>query len=135
MRIDVAKKYLDCNQRYRKFLCSSFWDCVIIRDCLPIIVIKIVFDMYGTSSRIQTDSIKNETGHTCFLFVFSPNDTKLCLGDRIFGEKKVFFKRFYYFWKESESFFRYFRVSIFWFLDGGFDEHNSLMTDFERLLR
>jgi hypothetical protein len=29
------------------------------------------------------------TGEKGFLFVFSPNDTKLCLGDRIFYEKKV----------------------------------------------
>jgi hypothetical protein len=26
-----------------------------------------------------------------------------------------------------------FRDSIFWFVDGGFDEHNSLMTNFERI--
>jgi hypothetical protein len=37
--------------------------------------------------------------------------------------------------KESELFFRYFGVSVFWFLDDGFDEHNSLMSDFEKFLR
>jgi hypothetical protein len=34
-----------------------------------------------------------------------------------------------------KSVFKVFRDSIFWFLDGGFDEHNSLMTNFERFAR
>jgi hypothetical protein len=48
-----------------------------------------------------------------------------------FGEKKVFSSDCL-FLREPKAFLGTFRDSIFWFLDGGFDEHNSLMTNFER---
>jgi hypothetical protein len=38
------------------------------------------------------------------LFVFSPNDTKLCSGDRVFDEKEVFFRAILLFLREPELF-------------------------------
>jgi hypothetical protein len=57
----------------------------------------------------------DSTGKEGFLFVFSPNDTKLCSGDRIFGEKKVFFKRLFYFWRNQKRFLGTLESPFFWF--------------------
>jgi hypothetical protein len=47
-------------------------------------------------------------------------------------EKRSVFQAIILFLREPKAFLGTFSDSIFWFLDGGFDEHNSLMTNFER---
>jgi hypothetical protein len=50
-----------------------------------------------------------------------------------FLEKRSVFQAIFLCLREPKTFLGTFRDSIFWFLDGGFDEHNSLMTNFERI--